>query len=92
MQLRKEELKKQGKIDAKVSEVTKDDVINMIGATKDHMLEAAKILGNKGNSEIQDILQPDYPSITDLQTMLRVWNKTIKKLYLFKQVVPRVQN
>ena len=51
MQLRKEELKKQGKVDAKVDEVTKDDVINAFGVTKDHMLEAAKILSNEGNTE-----------------------------------------
>ena len=51
MQLKKEELKKQGKVDTKVSKVTKDDVINAFGVTKDHMLEAAKILGNEGNTK-----------------------------------------
>ena len=51
MQLRKEELKKQSKVDAKVSEVTEDDIINAFGVTKDHTLEAAKILGNEGNTE-----------------------------------------
>ena len=51
MQLRKEELKKQGKVNAEVSKVTKDDIINAFGVTKDHMLEAAKILGNEGNTK-----------------------------------------
>ena len=50
MQLRKE-LKKQGKVDAEVSEVTEEDVISVLGVTKDHMLEAAKILGNEGKTE-----------------------------------------
>ena len=63
MQLRKEELKKQVKVDAKVS---KDDIINVFGETKDHMLEAAKILGMKDTPKNQDILQPDYQRITDL--------------------------
>ena len=44
MQLRKEELKNQGKVEAEVSEVTEEDVISAFGVTKDHMLEAAKIL------------------------------------------------
>ena len=51
MQLRKEELKKQGKVNAEVSKVTKDDIINVFGVTKDHMLEAAKILGTERNTE-----------------------------------------
>ena len=44
MKLRKEELKKQGKVQAKVSEVTEEDVAKAFGVTKDHMLEATKIL------------------------------------------------
>ena len=51
MQLRKEEIKKQGKVEAEVSEITEDDMINTFGVTKDHMLEAAKILETEGNTE-----------------------------------------
>ena len=43
MKLRKEELKKQGKVEAEVSEVTEKDVAKVFGVTKDHLLEAAKI-------------------------------------------------
>ena len=52
MQLRKEELKKQGKVEAEVSEGTKEDIISTFGVTKDHMLEAAKILETEGNTKI----------------------------------------
>ena len=51
MQLRKEELKKHGKVDAEVSKVTEDDVINVFQVAKDHILEAAKILSNEGNTK-----------------------------------------
>ena len=51
MQLRKEWLKKQGKVEAEVSEVTEEDVISASGVTKDHMLEAAKILETEGNTK-----------------------------------------
>ena len=51
MQLRKEELKKQGKVKAEVSGVTKEDVIKTFGVLKDHMLEAAKIMANEGKTE-----------------------------------------
>ena len=50
MQLRKEELKKQGKVEAKVTEVM-EDIINAFWVTKDHMLEAVKILETEGNTE-----------------------------------------
>ena len=50
MQLRKE-LKKQGKVEAEVSEVMEEDIINDFGVTKDHMLEAAKILETEGNTK-----------------------------------------
>ena len=51
MQLRKEELKKQGKVEAEVSEVTKDAVISMVGVIKDHMLKVANILKTEGDTE-----------------------------------------
>ena len=51
MQLRKEELKKQGKVEAEVSEVIEEDVISTFGVTKDHMLEVAKILETEGNTK-----------------------------------------
>ena len=38
MRLQKEELKKQGKVDAEVSEITEEDLIGAFGVTKDHML------------------------------------------------------
>ena len=49
--IRKEELKKQGKVEAEVSEVTKDAVISAFRVTKDHMLGAAKILETEGDTE-----------------------------------------
>ena len=52
MKLKKEELRKQGKINTEVSEITKDDMINAFGVTKDHMLKAAKILGKEEKTEI----------------------------------------
>ena len=51
MKLKKDELKRQGKVNAEVSEVTKEDFINMFGVTKDHMLKAAEILGKEENTE-----------------------------------------
>ena len=51
MKLRKEELKKQGKVEAEVSEVTEEDVAQAFGVTKDHMLEAAKILQAEENTK-----------------------------------------
>ena len=51
MKLRKEELKKQGKVEAEVSKVTKEDVARVFGVTKDHMLEAAKILQAEENTK-----------------------------------------
>ena len=37
MELEKDELKKQGKFNAKVSEVTEGNLIEAFGVTKDHM-------------------------------------------------------
>ena len=51
MQLKKEELKKQGKVNAEVSEVTEEDIINAFGVTNAHMMETAKILHNEGNTK-----------------------------------------
>ena len=50
MKLRKEELKKQGKVEAEVSEVTEEDVAKAFGVSKNHMLEAAKILQAEENT------------------------------------------
>ena len=54
MKLRKEELKKQGKVEAEVSKVTEGDVAKVFGVTKDHMLEAAKILQAEENTKNLD--------------------------------------
>ena len=51
MKLRREELKKGGKVEAEVSEVTKEDVGIVFGATKSHMLQAAKILQAEENAK-----------------------------------------
>ena len=51
MQLRKEELKKPGKINTEVSEITKYDMISTFGVTKDHMLKVAEILGTEESTE-----------------------------------------
>ena len=51
MQLRTEELKKQGKIEAEVSKVTEDTVISMLRVTKDHILKVAKILETEGDTK-----------------------------------------
>ena len=59
MQLKKEELKKKGKVKTEVSEITEDDMISAFGVTKDHMLKAAEILGKEENTENLGNLQPD---------------------------------
>ena len=51
MQLRKEELRKQGKVKADISKVSKEDVSKTYGITKDHMIEDAKILQAEENTE-----------------------------------------
>ena len=51
MQLRKEELKKQGKVEAEASEVSEDAVISTFRVTKDYMLEVVKILETEGDTE-----------------------------------------
>ena len=51
MKLKKDELKKQGKVNAEVSEVTEENLIEAFGVTKDHMSKAAKILGKGENTE-----------------------------------------
>ena len=52
MKLRKEELKKQGEVEAEVSKVTEEDIAKAFGVTKDHILEATKILQAKENTNI----------------------------------------
>ena len=90
MQLRKEELKKQGRVKVEVNEVTEEPVISAFGVTKDHMLKAASIVEAEGNINNSETLQPDYQTIMDLQTMGKVWIKITKKFSLFKWVVPKV--
>ena len=51
MQLRKEELKKQGKVEAEVSKVTEVSVISTFRVTKDHMFEVVKILEAERNTK-----------------------------------------
>ena len=50
MKLKKDELKKQGKVNAEVK-VTKENLTEAFGVTKDHMSKAAKILGKEENTE-----------------------------------------
>ena len=78
MQLKKEELKKQGKGDAEVNEVTEESIISAFGITNNHMLKAARILEAGEIPKIWEILQPDYQIIMDLQTMGKVPIKTTK--------------
>ena len=42
MKLKKDELKRQGKINTEVGEITEDDMISAFGVTKDHMLKASE--------------------------------------------------
>ena len=51
MRLKKEELIKKGKINTEISEITEQDMINTFGVTKDHMLEAAEILGKEEHTK-----------------------------------------
>ena len=51
MKLKKDELKKQGKVNAEVSDVTEENLIEAFGVTKDHMSKAAKILGKGENTK-----------------------------------------
>ena len=44
MKLRREELKKQGKVNTEVSKITKGDLVEAFGITKDQMMKAGKIL------------------------------------------------
>ena len=51
MKMKKDQIKKQGKVNAEVSEVTEENLIEAFGVTKDHMSKAAKILGKGENTE-----------------------------------------
>ena len=51
MKLKKEELKKHGKANAKVGEITEENIIEAFGVTKEHMVKAAEILGKGENTE-----------------------------------------
>ena len=51
MKLKKDELKKEGKVNAEVSEVTEENLIEAFGVTKAHMSKAAEILGKGENTE-----------------------------------------
>ena len=42
MKLRREELKKQGKVDTEVSGITKEDLVEAFGITKDQMTKAGR--------------------------------------------------
>ena len=52
MKLKKEELRNQGETSTEVSEIMEDGMINAFGVTKDHMLEAAKILEKEEKTKI----------------------------------------
>ena len=92
MQLRKEELKKQGKVEAEVSEVTEESVISTFGVTKDYMLEAAKILEAEGN--IKNLGDPSawLPNLYGPANCGKNVDQVTKMFSLFKQVVPKVPN
>ena len=51
MKLKKDELKKQGKVNVEVSEVTEENFIEAFGVIKDHMTKAAQILGKGENTK-----------------------------------------
>ena len=51
MKLKKDELKKQGKVNAEVSEVTEENFIEAFDVTKDHMSKVAEILGKGENTK-----------------------------------------
>ena len=46
----------------------------------------------KETLKIWDVFQPDYAKHYGPETTIRVQNKKIKKFYLFKQVLPKVQH
>ena len=88
MKLRKEELKKQGKVEAEDSEVTEDDVAKAFGVTKTTCWRLQRFYKLKKIPKNQETLQHDYLLITDQQTMVKVWIR-IKRYCSFKQVVPK---
>ena len=51
MKLRRQELKKQGKIDTEVSKITEGDLVEAYGITRDQMIKAGEILGKNKNTE-----------------------------------------
>ena len=51
MKLRKEELKKQGKVNTEVSKITEGDLVEVFGITKDQMMKADEILTKNKNTE-----------------------------------------
>ena len=90
MQLRKEELKKKAKVEAKVGKVTDELIISAFRVTENHMLEAVNILEVERNTKIWDTLQSDYQTIMDLQMMGKMQMKITMKFSLFKWVVTKV--
>ena len=51
MKLKREELKNQGKVNTEVSEITKGDLIEVFGVTKNQMVKAVEILGKDKNTK-----------------------------------------
>ena len=51
MKLKREEFKKQGKVDTEVSETTEGDLIEAFRVTKNQMVKAAEILAKDKNTE-----------------------------------------
>ena len=51
MQLKRQDLKMEGKVAAEVSEVMEEDITNTFSRTKDHMMETAKMMGAEGNTK-----------------------------------------
>ena len=52
MRLKKDELKNKGKVETEVSEITKGELVEAFGVTKDQMVRAAEILIKDKNTEI----------------------------------------
>ena len=92
MQLKKEELKKQGKVEAEFSEITEEDIINAFGVTKDHMLEAAKMLEAERKTKKLGHPSAWLPAYYGPENYGKVQTKMKKKFSPSKQVVQRTQH
>ena len=88
MKLRKEELKKQGKVEAEVSKVTEEDVARHLESQRTTCWRLQRSYRLKKIPKLQETLQHEYLLIMDSQNMVKVWTR-VKRYYPFKQVVPK---